>query len=1428
MRQFMLGVACVFSMAICAVSSSRAVAQQAPREKRPTSAAAAPPGMFREVTFTSGPVATVGVVGLMPAGSKLDLAWAGPKLWWMRQPPDLEPVPIDTLGWFGQLPPGAGLPRAYLTFDGEYVWAPLWRHRKEPKLFVLKPGAAQQSGADAGDAAASTGAGAVDEFTSQDGLRFLPLDQLPDWTDGQQYLALAPLRPGEVCAVGTAAATWLARLTYGPDQRKKVDRIHEAAKVYDGSPNSDRARTDWAFHPRFMFTLSADGGASEAVARRVIVGRTTPHGPLPPLVVDPANKSVAALADPAFSHLDERAAVHAGQLYWLQPAGEAGQWKLTRAAVPKLAPEVMADGVHDGQLISDGDRLHVVGESWSAYTPAEAKLRTIASATPWVFERPFNAVAGDQANGHTRRFSLLDVSHTRQMGLVATARQWQGPSASIVMSDDAGQARTAASEPDGKEKPDTPDAVRRAWARGASAAIVRVYLGDTLSGVRSTRPWIVAEAPTEPDQLNADDRLPLLARELVRQAVLMAARDELGWITRDELLGETHPDSQHGPTATVVLGTGFSSEQPAAFDLVAVISAKGGETLWNQTLEFFGPDAAPANYITLAATAEGWSRQVYPKLLVNGQLTKSEVPAPSDAELAVQATGWLNEMNYFSQLSALREAHKTIRERGESPALLGALVRGYANVALLTEFHWTAVHKTFKARALLYAERFVARHPRSSAGLRHRAYARAFVGLPDAALDDLAAAAKMAGEEPASEVPAWVPLIDAYCRFQPERLVQFTDDELAPLARLLECLATAALPNSSAAISVGEQALDANPDCFYLYDRLCDSQALSVLHMATRAAPAALDRSFISHLRRSVDRPPAAMKLLDQSRSKQQVDRQDGKQVRGAPIRLNELADALIETSRSARDSAEISWSLIGQATHEIRFAQFWRLAHFMKFQWAVPVDGLVAAALPMLENHRYRTFIALHSSADESLSAEFMGRLAMAELDQRQYFAMTELVREAWHAARPRQLTAAAERYMLHRDDIYRDLLEMVHWTRGPGEEQRLEKLRRNCPHGSAWVTETIRSFPAKCIEQGAEWERRYADKADLLWTLAEAYRHEKKPNDAVRVLRAYVRLSPDRWAYQQLAQNLLTQGDEAGWQATLDEFLKTPEHGLDHAQMRVEIANHIMDKGEWERALPYAEAAAESWAEWAMMCVVRCYQGLRDDENEGLWRERLAERYPGVVHLRNLYFWVRRTGQPPRPELVAEIDRRMPNPAADATAVAQYRIGSFFLMSDRPRKALAAFERGAARQDDPGTSAGCAIMHAVTAWQIGLTKERDAILEKLNQRQDESSADLRAVSGWLRALPAPDAKRQPDVAKATKLIESSEATHRPLITYAIARGLDLAGHHDAAIPLLQLVATHPSGTFSASRELACAELRDRGLVPGEADGKAAKPADE
>ena len=66
----------------------------------------------------------------------------------------------------------------------------------------------------------------------------------------------------------------------------------------------------------------------------------------------------------------------------------------------------------------------------------------------------------------------------------------------------------------------------------------------------------------------------------------------------------------------------------------------------------------------------------------------------------------MQEMNYVSQFHAACQLHGEIAKQGQSPAVLSSLSMAYANLGVLTEFHWAPDHDVFTARALLYAQRF--------------------------------------------------------------------------------------------------------------------------------------------------------------------------------------------------------------------------------------------------------------------------------------------------------------------------------------------------------------------------------------------------------------------------------------------------------------------------------------------------------------------------------------------------------------------------------------------------------------------------------------------------------------------------------------------------------------------------------------------------
>ena len=142
---------------------------------------------------------------------------------------------------------------------------------------------------------------------------------------------------------------------------------------------------------------------------------------------------------------------------------------------------------------------------------------------------------------------------------------------------------------------------------------------------------------------------------------------------------------------------------------------------------------------------------------------------------------------------------------------------------------------------------------------------------------------------------------------------------------------------------------------------------------------------------------------------------------------------------------------------------------------------------------------------------------------------------------------------------------------------------------------------------DQVPTWEKESGDSPALLAALGLHYSATKNYDDAQRILSRYIELSPDVWAYQTLAANFKAQGKIDRWQETLEEFLnKVDDLGLDHAKVRVEIADHYMGLKQWDKAKPYAEAAAQTWAGWAMDCAARCAEGEKDWERAESWYSR------------------------------------------------------------------------------------------------------------------------------------------------------------------------------------------------------------------------------
>ena len=272
----------------------------------------------------------------------------------------------------------------------------------------------------------------------------------------------------------------------------------------------------------------------------------------------------------------------------------------------------------------------------------------------------------------------------------------------------------------------------------------------------------------------------LFERELVRQSLWLSAREDFGLRVRDSSLGESVLQNLPGDRQFRVRHViSFSTPEPPWS--ITVGSGNAEHKLWAGRLSFdidqyiFRPAAS-------LVQAEQLSREFFGKCLVATGFEpvprrSSTATIPPEVEVA------LEDLRETVQFAAVRRLQAEVREKGESPNLLAGLSRGYANLGLLTQFHWNSAPMVFKARGLLYAQRFLTRYPDDPAAIRTRAYAAALAGMHQLALDDLAAARKLAATEPKVTVPQpWVEMIDAYVHFDLRRLAAARAASDTPLA----------------------------------------------------------------------------------------------------------------------------------------------------------------------------------------------------------------------------------------------------------------------------------------------------------------------------------------------------------------------------------------------------------------------------------------------------------------------------------------------------------------------------------------------------------------------------------------------------------------------------------------------------------------------
>jgi len=882
----------------------------------------------------------------------------------------------------------------------------------------------------------------------------------------------------------------------------------------------------------------------------------------------------------------------------------------------------------------------------------------------------------------------------------------------------------------------------------------------------------------------------LLMQEILRQSVLIAARDELGLQTRDGHLREWRGN----------VPMEFAQEMSFGPTNVMLADKPGSKvSVWSHDY--------PADWITdysaLVENAESMSRNEFVAVIEKDGWTgspndvKESAPAPADGE------NLLAEMEQLSQLAAVRETHALIHGDGESLDRLGVLVRGYANLGQLTRFQWSQEYAVFQARSLLYAQRMVVAHPESPVPLWHRAYARALAGFQKDALKDLAAAADMKG----ATAPPWVALIEPLCHYQTGKLVAMSagDDHVGKLALFLAFLTVEQSASQGALMDVAQTAMAKNPECLRIIDAMCRNSGPGMLNELSEVGPQTFSQTLGKRLQTMPDLPKAIADRI------QQLKREGGN-----PQGREEICQALIDQSDPAHDTSEPSLATLARMVQETTFAHIHTRINLITEQWGVDGSDYAAEVLPQLNDHPFKFVIQAygvrHTSSENQMGKYFQQASMMA--DHSVTLRLVPIYNVAYYlkigSASP--ATDAIVGWMVHNTDASAWDLEQLSRFYGTGDAkwsaEILANLQRVDPDSPLILENAILNHwdPA----QAKRWEYEQGDYPTIAMALAKHYLSQSAWTDAQRCLNKYIAVSPDYTGYEALAKSYDDAGNHDQWRATLDRYInEAPAFGLEHETAQCEIARDYMKKGDYQKALPYADRAYQSAAQWAISCDAFAHQGIGD------WAgaERMVRE--NVDHYSETplawYIWCNHTGHGDLKKSLSVTLDFLNSKGPNASDEELLRLGYLQQSLKKYPEAIAAFQTRLDRAPGPVSAMGIALIADAT--QDAAT--RDKMLGQL-ATYSQGDANYMKLGSLMETAIATGPTVTPDPAAVIAVIDAKNDVfeQRGLCAYAAAFCLNRGKKDQALIYLKKAVPAQDYFDCSA-RILVDSQLRDIGVDP-------------
>jgi tetratricopeptide (TPR) repeat protein len=849
---------------------------------------------------------------------------------------------------------------------------------------------------------------------------------------------------------------------------------------------------------------------------------------------------------------------------------------------------------------------------------------------------------------------------------------------------------------------------------------------------------------------------PLLERELIRQALLLAARDELGLATRDVLLREEFPEKPDEQSPILELYC-QASRVKKDFDVEYRLGlGPQKQLIWRWV---YNTDINnPRSLTTLTEIAESLARHQLKDALTRSGFGGTVPPAretvPVLETVTVPGTTYdlLWSWNEISVIAGLRRIHAESREKGESPELLAALAIGYINLGTITEYYYSAGFKAYDARALLYAERLVRKTHESPWALWHRGYVRLQLGLHNFGAEDLAEARKKQGAAaPARPLPFWADIAEAFGQGELSRMVKIAKTpEQRRLARELDFQAVRNGNVPEVRIKAAQKFLKECHDCPWVGNELALSGGLGP---AGQSAYVAFGTTSEFLRKRLPEVPGLPADLAQRIRSTEEADDPSEIEFRKGVIATLKRAGA------PQLDRGEPSLSAVGHAIEEIDFAQLMRRLEFESNSMAVSTKETIATFGPLCAAHPYAAYIDAYASDDHARADAAAALLKKIEL-----YACTSKehpVLQWLYGVTPTQaLHDWFQAPSLHSDMVFSDeaMGIALGWA-GPADDRKY-----NRPYMMK-VWNTSNKLPASvALRISRDWaharqetdvrERDYVDDPLVMTALTERYFNLQRYDDAERCAKHLADANPGYPSYGWLSAIYKIKKDFVHWKETLDKAIALPSPGLERASFQNEIAKELLERKRWQEAVVYADSAANSYSEWSLLTDARCHEMLGDWKKAEQLVRAASERYnDGML---SWMFWCHRTGHGDK-HAADEFARQQIESWGTNLRGQQYRdIAIYYLLTNEPDKALVLWKRSYEVREDPFAG----LHSALVADTLGKTAERDALLKRVidtklpeNYLEFKTSQYYQQLAAQFQAMLPPKAAKQLNLPEIEKI---------------------------------------------------------------------------